>query len=583
MFQNHKLEKTDDGYNVILYLEPNQTEFAKELGAGYDPTLETDLKKGAVHYLRTKVPNLRVNVVKVMMGSMIIASIPLTQGMFANPAEASSITKVKSQNLTYTVANGDTLYSIAKRFNINVDDIKKANNLPGNTIKTGQSLTIPTASYTVKGGDTLYRIAQNHQTNIDVIMKANHFTEPTIFAGQSLFIPTSIQKEEEATPQPVLVDSSHTVEAGDTLYRIANQYGISVDELKHANGLTSNTIGIGQTLAIPKPQENETPKQSTNYSVQAGDSLFLIAKKFGTSVDQIKQTNGLTSILIRIGQVLTIPAAQTQTEKPVLADDATYTVKAGDTLIGIAAFHNTTVQAIKETNGLPSDRIRVGQILTIPGHVSEPGTDRETQESTPTKRITYKTHTVQAGDNIWALSTTYGIPQAELLRANNLTNNSTLSIGQTLRIPVHEIGVHPTVSERHGEYLDWWTEAQYVFPIDITAKVTDFTTGISFYVTRTIGANHADVEPSSSKDTEIIKEIWGGDFSWKERAVLVEVNGHRIAASMTSMPHDIEYIKDNNFNGHTDIHFKNSTRHNDGQVNPRHQEQIQIAAGLIQS
>ncbi|GAA0498551.1 hypothetical protein GCM10008986_27080 [Salinibacillus aidingensis] len=646
MFQHHRLEQTKDGYNVILYLEPNQTEFAKELGTKDDSNLETDLKKGAIHYLRTKVPNLRVNVVKVMLGSMIIASIPLTQGMFANPVEASSITKVENQNLTYTIESGDTLFSIAQKYDIDVDDIKAANNLPGDTIKAGQSLTIPAASYTVKAGDTLYRIARDHQTNVDVIMKANHLHEPTIFAGQTLLIPTSIQAEEEAAPRPVLVDTSHTVEAGETLYGIANQYGVSVDQLQHANGLSSYTIVIGQTLAIPKAQDTESPTQSAqtvNYTVQAGDSLSLIAKKFGTTVDQIKQTNGLSSDLIRVGQELTIPGAETQIKQPVLTDDEldTYTVKSGDTLIGIASFHNTTVDAIKEANGLTSDTIRAGQILTIPDNAPVTESDMQNTQTeaeqaanrpviytvqsgdslssignrfglsvselksinhltsdtlyigqtlrlnetaaTTQNRIVYKTHTVEAGDNIWALSKEYGIPQAELLRANNLTTQSALSIGQELRIPVHEIAVQPTVSEKHGEFLDWWTEAQYVFTIDSTAKVTDFATGKSFYVTRTIGANHADVEPATAKDTAIIKEVWGGSFSWKERAVLVEVNGHKIAGSMTSMPHDVQYIKDNHFNGHTDIHFKNSTRHKDGQINPRHQEQVQIAAGLIQS
>lgn len=61
----------------------------------------------------------------------------------------------------------------------------------------------------------------------------------------------------------------------------------------------------------------------------------------------------------------------------------------------------------------------------------------------------------------------------------------------------------------------------------------------------------------------MIKEVWGGEYSWKERAVIVEVDGRKIAASMASMPHDVSYIKDNNFNGHFDLHFKNSTRHKD--------------------
>jgi len=170
---------------------------------------------------------------------------------------------------------------------------------------------------------------------------------------------------------------------------------------------------------------------------------------------------------------------------------------------------------------------------------------------------------------------------SELLEVNNLTMNSILYVGQKIKVPVHKIPVKEPVSEKYGEYLDWWTEAQYVFPIGKVATVTDFKTGKSFKVKRTIGAFHADCEPLTAEDAAIIKEIWGGTYSWKERAVIVNVDGRRIAASMASMPHDIEYITDNNFNGHFDIHFKNSTRHKDGLISENHQKQIKVAAGLL--
>ncbi|MGI6040166.1 MAG: stalk domain-containing protein [Eubacteriales bacterium] len=197
-----------------------------------------------------------------------------------------------------------------------------------------------------------------------------------------------------------------------------------------------------------------------------------------------------------------------------------------------------------------------------------------------TNTVSYQEYTVKSGDTIWDLSIKFGLPQAELLKVNGLTMNSHLYIGQKLTIPVHHIAVQATVSERHGEYLDWWTEAQYVFPINKVATVTDFRTGRSFQIKRTIGANHADCEPLTANDASIIKQIWGGSYSWAERAVIVSVDGRKIAASMSSMPHDIDYIKNNNFNGHFDLHFKNSTRHYDGAMTPAHQQQVRIAAGL---
>ncbi|MGI6577330.1 MAG: LysM peptidoglycan-binding domain-containing protein [Eubacteriales bacterium] len=249
--------------------------------------------------------------------------------------------------------------------------------------------------------------------------------------------------------------------------------------------------------------------------------------------------------------------------------------KPGDTLWKIANAHGLSVSSLQAINSLSGTTIYPGQQLVV-----KPGTG--TVDPTPSvNTVTYKSYTVQSGDTIWDLSIKFGIPQQELLKANNLTMSSRLSVGQKLTIPVHHIAVKPTVSANHGEYLDWWSEAQYVFPINKIATVTDFKTGRSFKIKRTIGANHADCEPLTASDAAIIKEIWGGAYSWSERAVIVNVDGRKIAASMASMPHDVDYVKNNNFNGHFDLHFRNSTRHIDGTVNNAHQNQIKIAAGLV--
>lgn len=154
-----------------------------------------------------------------------------------------------------------------------------------------------------------------------------------------------------------------------------------------------------------------------------------------------------------------------------------------------------------------------------------------------------------------------------------------LSVGQKLKIPVHNIGVKEVVSERHGELMDWWTEAQYIFTIGKTAKVTDFETWKSFYIKRTIGANHADSETVTTNDSNIARSIWGG-FSWTPRAVVLEVDGRKIAASMSLMPHEREYIANNGITGHFDVYFGNSTRHVNGKADAKHQAQVEKAAGI---
>lgn len=260
-----------------------------------------------------------------------------------------------------------------------------------------------------------------------------------------------------------------------------------------------------------------------------------------------------------------------------------YTVKNGDTLFSVAQKLDTSVKQLKAINQLTSDSILVGQQLlagqpTMIGNNTIINSNSKIPSNTDS-RITYKTHTVRQGDTLWNLGIEYSVPMLELIKLNGLSLDSQLEVGQNVLIPVHNIPVLDTVSDKHGEYLDWWTGAQYVFSIGKVATVTDFATGKTFQVKRTIGANHADSEPLTAKDTEIAKQLWGG-YSWDTRAVIVEVDGRRLAGSMSFMPHDIEYITDNNFNGHFDIYFKNSTRHKDGKMDYKHQAKVEIAAGV---
>ncbi len=147
----------------------------------------------------------------------------------------------------------------------------------------------------------------------------------------------------------------YVVQPGDSLWLIAQKYNTTVNAIKNLNGLTSDILSVGQVLQIPASQNTST----ISYTVQPGDSLWLIAQKYNTTVDDIKQLNGLTGNLINVGQVLKIPASQASSY-------FSYTVKAGDSLWLIAQKYNTTVNAIKSLNGLTSDALSIGQVLKIP-------------------------------------------------------------------------------------------------------------------------------------------------------------------------------------------------------------------------
>ncbi|NLW46701.1 MAG: LysM peptidoglycan-binding domain-containing protein [Firmicutes bacterium] len=163
------------------------------------------------------------------------------------------------------------------------------------------SLTIGTAwaqTYYVQPGDSLYKIAARYGTSVSTLQKNNGLKSTALYPGQALNVTSGSSTGSGWT---------YTVRSGDTLYLIAKRYGTSIDVLKRANNLSSNYLWVGQRLTI---SSGSTAKSSsTGYRVQSGDSLYLIARKYGTTVDALKKANGLSGSNLWVGQTLKIPAA----------------------------------------------------------------------------------------------------------------------------------------------------------------------------------------------------------------------------------------------------------------------------------
>lgn len=208
-----------------------------------------------------------------------------------------------------------------------------------------------TNTYVVQKGDTLYSIANKLGTTVSELKKENNLTSNTLQIGEVLRIPTKEIYEEE--------ENIYIVKKGDSLYSIANKYNTTVEELKRINNLTSNILSIGQVLKLPsdKASDVENEENTISYTVQKGDSLYSIARKYDTTIDRIKDLNNLTTNLLSIGQVLLIP---TDTNL-----ETTYTVKKGDSLYSIAKKYNTTVDRLKQLNNLTSNLLSIGQILIV--------------------------------------------------------------------------------------------------------------------------------------------------------------------------------------------------------------------------
>ncbi len=207
---------------------------------------------------------------------------------------------------------------------------------------------------------------------------------------------------------------TYTVQSGDSLWSIAKRYNVTVDALKSANKLTTNVLSIGQVLKIPRSviEDNNGTEADIIYVVAPGDSLWAIARQYGVTVDQLKQVNNLVSDLLSVGMELKIPTKSTI--PPTSEMEVVYTVKPGDSLYRIALANNVTVDQLKKYNNLTSDILSVGQKIRIPS-------------------ATQTVYVVKAGDSLWSIANRYGTTIDALRRKNNLTTD-TLSIGQRLYI-----------------------------------------------------------------------------------------------------------------------------------------------------
>ena len=257
---------------------------------------------------------------------------------------------------TYVVQKGDTLYSIANKLGTTVSELKKENNLTSNTLQIGEVLRIPTKEI-YEEEENVYVVKKGD--SLYSIAMANNTTVDELKKANNLTSNILSTGQLLKIPSALLPESTYTVKKGDSLYSIANKYNTTVDELKRINNLTSNTLSIGQVLKLPSDKASDVEKEENtiSYTVQKGDSLYSIARKYSTTIDKIKDLNNLTTNLLSIGQVLLIP---TDTNL-----ETTYTVQKGDSLYSIAKKYDTTVDRLKQLNNLKSNLLSVGQILIV--------------------------------------------------------------------------------------------------------------------------------------------------------------------------------------------------------------------------
>ena len=231
---------------------------------------------------------------------------------------------------------------------------------------------------------------------------------------------------------------TYVVKAGDTLYGISNQFGVSVTELASLNNVSADTLQIGATLKIPS-NFGTNPNNMFIYTVKKGDTLYSIAQKYKTTIGEIVNLNYLKNNNLTIGQKLRIPETYTKDEEMYMPMFKNYTVKSGDSLYSIARNNNISVDILMKDNGLTDINLKIGQILKIrlPDEIEIEECYGENY--IPENIISNIDYVVKKGDSLYSIARKYNTSINAIQKLNGL-NSTNLSVGMILKIPSDDKG-----------------------------------------------------------------------------------------------------------------------------------------------
>lgn len=386
---------------------------------------------------------------------------------------------------TYKVKSGDTLGHIALKHDVSLSNLLKWNNLtatakiyPGQKLDlgpSGSSNSVSTASsssssssggtYKVKAGDTLSAIAARQGISLSTLLKANDLAmSAVIYPGQTLKLSGSAAGSTSSPNSSKKSSSSssgtYKVKSGDTLSAIAAKQSVSLSTLLKANGLSASSIIYpGQQLKLSNADSNSSSSSSastsgtsagsnsaSSYKVKAGDTLSSIAARNGVSLSTILKANGLSlSSTIFPGQNIKLSgsagnsssssSSANSSSSSGTSANSSYTVKAGDTLSGIASRSGVSLSTVLQANGLSSSSvIYPGQKLKLSGTASSSQSSNSSSSASSSATTAAATYTVKTGDTLSGIAARNGVSLQTLLNANGFSSSSIIYPGQSLKL-----------------------------------------------------------------------------------------------------------------------------------------------------
>lgn len=246
-------------------------------------------------------------------------------------------------------------------------------------------------------------------------------------------------------------EQEHTVQQGETLFSISQQYGVTVGELREWNNLQSNDLEPGQVLIVG-PHAND---ERILYEVKAGESLFGISRQYNVTIAEIQEWNNLENTNLEAGTELVIyPQEETSEQQPSIDDleemdeeertsiveryseseteSETYTVKSGDTLYGIARQHDMTITELRQINNLQDDMLRVGQRITVKKIQTAPSVAEGAEDSTPQGK--FATYRIQRNENTQSVLDKFNMTRKEFEALNPDMNTDNIASGQQITV-----------------------------------------------------------------------------------------------------------------------------------------------------